>query len=197
MGLAVACAARKVPPQTPPGGALVVLVPDAEDATPGRATVTSGSASVELDSAGESTRSLKDRPPSQPTVMVDADVQQKFGTTLANLPPPAEHFTLYFLLDSDELTAPSKALVPTIIKVVATRPVPEVTIIGHTDTLASAASNYALGLKRATTVRGLLLGTGLDPSLVEATSHGEAELLVPTPDGTAEPRNRRVEIVIR
>jgi outer membrane protein OmpA-like peptidoglycan-associated protein len=196
-GLTAACARRTVSPQTPSGAALVVLVPAPEDATPGRATVTSGSASVELDAAGESTQTIENRPPSRPSVMTEADVQRRFGRTLADLPPAAQHFTLYFLLDSDALTPQSKALLPAIIKAVSSRPVPEVTIIGHTDTTASTASNYALGLKRATAVRGLLLATGLERSLVEATSHGEAEPLVPTPDDTPEPRNRRVEIVIR
>jgi outer membrane protein OmpA-like peptidoglycan-associated protein len=32
---------------------------------------------------------------------------------------------------------------------------------------------------------------------VEVTSHGEADLLVPTADETFEPRNRRVEISVR
>ena len=38
---------------------------------------------------------------------------------------------------------------------------------------------------------------GLDASLMVVTSHGEADLLVPTPDETPEPRNRRVEIAVR
>jgi outer membrane protein OmpA-like peptidoglycan-associated protein len=74
---------------------------------------------------------------------------------------------------------------------------PEVTVIGHTDTTGSTASNYQLGLERAQSVRGLLLKAGLDASLVEAESHGEADLLRSTPDNTDEPRNRRVEITIR
>ena len=32
---------------------------------------------------------------------------------------------------------------------------------------------------------------------IEATTHGEADLLVKTPDNTPEPRNRRVEITVR
>jgi len=46
-------------------------------------------------------------------------------------------------------------------------------------------------------VRRLLLTAGLDGSIVDATSHGEADLLVATPDETFEPRNRRVEISVR
>jgi outer membrane protein OmpA-like peptidoglycan-associated protein len=32
---------------------------------------------------------------------------------------------------------------------------------------------------------------------VEAASHGEANLLVPTPDGIEEAKNRRVEVTVR
>jgi len=35
------------------------------------------------------------------------------------------------------------------------------------------------------------------PSAIEVRSHGEAELLVPTPDGVFERRNRRVDISVR
>ena len=77
------------------------------------------------------------------------------------------------------------------------RPVPDVLVIGHTDTTGSPASNFELGLKRATTVRNILVEAGLDPAFIELISHGEEELLVPTADEVAEPRNRRVEIAVR
>ena len=55
----------------------------------------------------------------------------------------------------------------------------------------------ALGLKRAATVRQLLIDTGIEASLVEINSHGEGNPLIRTPDSTPEPRNRRVEIAVR
>ena len=58
-------------------------------------------------------------------------------------------------------------------------------------------ANLALGLKRAISVRDILVEAGLAPSTIEVTSHGEADLLVKTPDNTPEPRNRRVEITVR
>jgi outer membrane protein OmpA-like peptidoglycan-associated protein len=33
--------------------------------------------------------------------------------------------------------------------------------------------------------------------MIEVASHGEADLLVHTPDETPEPRNRRVDITVR
>ena len=76
-------------------------------------------------------------------------------------------------------------------------PVPEVVVAGHTDTMGDAASNATLGLKRATTVRAILVQAGLPTSTIAIASHGEADLLVKTRDNTPEPRNRRVEITVR
>ena len=77
------------------------------------------------------------------------------------------------------------------------RPVPEVAVVGHTDTTGDPASNLKLGLRRADAVRRLLIEAGVDGALVETSSHGEADPLVLTPDGTAEPANRRVDIELR
>jgi outer membrane protein OmpA-like peptidoglycan-associated protein len=63
--------------------------------------------------------------------------------------------------------------------------------------MGTPQANIELGLKRASMVRNLLVEAGLTPSAIEVTSHGEAELLVKTPNDTAEPRNRRVEIAVR
>jgi outer membrane protein OmpA-like peptidoglycan-associated protein len=52
-------------------------------------------------------------------------------------------------------------------------------------------------MKRALTVRALLVEAGLDPALIEVSSLGESDLLVKTPDDTPEPRNRRVDITVR
>jgi hypothetical protein len=81
--------------------------------------------------------------------------------------------------------------------VVKSHPVPRVTVIGHTDTTGSAASNVELGLRRANVVRALLVDVGIDPAAIDVTSHGEATLLVPTADEVFEPKNRRVEISVR
>jgi outer membrane protein OmpA-like peptidoglycan-associated protein len=120
-----------------------------------------------------------------------------FGAALAALPPAPRHFTLQFRFESDTLTAESTALVPEILSAVKALPVPEVVVVGHTDTMGERKANVALGLKRAKSVREILATAGLPRSTIEVTSHGEADLLVKTPDKTPEPRNRRVEITVR
>jgi outer membrane protein OmpA-like peptidoglycan-associated protein len=124
-------------------------------------------------------------------------VQRVFGRALAALPPAPHQFTLYFKFESGELTDESRGLVPEILRTVKERADPEVAVVGHTDTMGTPRTNVELGLTRATAVRDILVAAGLDRATVEATSHGEGNLLVRTTDETPEPRNRRVEITVR
>jgi outer membrane protein OmpA-like peptidoglycan-associated protein len=196
-GLA-ACGPRRVEtPEPPPLPALLVLLPDPETGTVGRVVVTTPAGQVDLDAARASTQAFAKKPPTPVTILSEADVQRLFGDALGSLPPPPQSFTLFFRFESDELTDESRALVPEILQAVKNRPFPEVAVRGHTDTTGTSARNFELGLKRANMVRTLLVETGLDPTFVDVTSHGEVELLVPTPDETYEARNRRVEITIR
>jgi outer membrane protein OmpA-like peptidoglycan-associated protein len=176
---------------------LIVLLPDPESGSVGRAIVTSSSATVTLDEQREGTRIAANQPPTPPAAIDEARVQQLFGDALSALPPQPKSFNLYFQFDSDELTDAARALLPEILRLVKERPVPDVVAIGHTDTTGSRESNYQLGLRRATRVRDLLIATGVDAGLITVTSVGEAEPLVQTPDETREPRNRRVEVAIR
>jgi outer membrane protein OmpA-like peptidoglycan-associated protein len=187
----------KVAPAPPPAD-LVVLVPNPEGGALGAATVTAaGGGRVELTRASEGTRIVAGRAPSAAAPVADADVQRIFGAAIAARPIAPRQFMLYFETASDTLTAESRALVPQIIAEVRGRPAPDLTVIGHTDTTGDAASNVQLGLRRANAIRDLLVAGGLDSSRVDVASHGEANLLVATPDNTEEPRNRRVEVTVR
>jgi outer membrane protein OmpA-like peptidoglycan-associated protein len=175
---------------------LVVLLPDPGKTTAGHAVVSNDQGRLDLSEPRAGARIMKGAAPEATTV--DApEVQRIFGDALAALPPVLEHFTLYFRFDSEELTDESHRLVQDVLKAVKQRPEPDVLAIGHTDTTGTPAKNIELGLRRANTVRGLLIEAGLAPTSISVTSHGEAELLVHTADGVFEPRNRRVEITVR
>jgi len=177
------------------GAAVVVLLPDPEK-TVGRAGVENKAGAVDLDDANEGARVRRNQRPTVFT-MSDAEVQQMFGEALAALPPPPRRFVLNFRFESDELTDEARALVPGILALVRERPFADIIVTGHTDTMGTTRANFDLGLKRAMMVRNLLITAGLDASQIQATSLGESDLLVHTPDETPEPRNRRVDIVVR
>ena len=196
-GLVWSCAPLHIRIPGRPRGNLIVLLPDPVSGTVGRATVSNPSGTVDLAAARDSTIASANRPPTPATVMSEAEVQRVFRDALSALPPPPQYFTLYFRFDSEELTEESRAAVPDILRAVRNRPVPDVVAVGHTDTTGAPATNFELGLRRANTVRDLLVESGLDAASVEVISHGESDLLVPTADEIAEPRNRRVEIAVR
>jgi len=196
--LTAACASKRVvPPARPAPPATIVLLPDPESGITGKAIASNEFGSTDLAAPRETTRVTSDAAPG-PVKTISADeVDRMFGDALSALPPAPRHFVLYYEFESETLTTESAALVPEVLKAVKALAVPEVVVIGHTDTMGGSKANVALGLRRANSVRDLLVKAGLAPSTVEITSHGEADLLVKTPDSTPEPRNRRVEITVR
>ena len=124
-------------------------------------------------------------------------VQRDFGATLAALPGRPTSFTLYFLEGSDELTPESRAELERVFAELKRRPLPDIMVIGHTDTVGGTDYNDQLSRSRAEHVRELLAGLGLPRDRIQAAGRGERELVVPTADNVAEPRNRRVEISVR
>lgn len=197
-GASAACAPLRLrSPEVKKDADLILLLPDSGSGATGGATVSAGGGSVVLADAREFALVSGNGHPTRVRVMAESEVKRLFSDALAALPPEPVHFTLFFRFESDELTDESRAIVPQVLGALKNRPVPEISVVGHTDTTGTPASNYELGMKRANTVRTLLLDAGLEPSALDVTSHGEAELLVRTTDNIYEPRNRRVEITIR
>jgi outer membrane protein OmpA-like peptidoglycan-associated protein len=163
----------------------------------GAATVTAGGGSVDLATANQATRVATGGAPTPPAAIAADELQRIFGDAMSARPLQPRQFLLYFESGGDTLTAESQALLSEIVAFVRTRAVPDVSVIGHTDTTGEPDANFTLALRRATLIRDLLITSGLDPAQVDFASHGEADLLVATPDNTAEPKNRRVEVTVR
>lgn len=126
-----------------------------------------------------------------------AEVRTRYGALLDTLPARAAVFIVYFVTDTDDLTPESAARLAEIKAQLATRPAPEIIVIGHTDTVASREYNDTLSLRRAAAVKRMLIEVGIAEDQIAVQARGERELLVPTADGVDEPRNRRVEIRVR
>ena len=135
---------------------------------------------------------------SQPPFDVSEEqLQRDFGAAMRARPAMPEQFLLYFETGGSELTAESKALLQRVVQSALARASVDMSVIGHSDTQGAADANEALALARATAIAEQLRGMGLANTAMAIESHGERNLLVPTPDETAEPRNRRVEITLR
>ena len=103
----------------------------------------------------------------------------------------------YFITGTDRLTRQSEAELPDVLTAIREFPAAEVSVIGHTDRVGTPRGNVALGRQRAVAIRERLIAIGLSPSLIQVDSHGERNPLVPTADEVDEPRNRRVEVMVR
>ena len=126
-----------------------------------------------------------------------AEIEATFGAALAAQPARPLSFTLYFTEGSDELTEDSKTVFERVLIDLAKRAVPDILVVGHTDAVGSDPFNDTLARQRAERIRATLIQRGIASDDITAIGRGKRELLVPTPDGVAEPRNRRVEIVVR
>jgi len=135
---------------------------------------------------------------SQTFSVLDAgQVRDMFGSTLDALPGVATSFTLYFVEGKDELTPESQAQLESVFAELKRRPLPDIAVIGHTDTVGSLDFNDKLSRARADRMRELLIERGLPGERIQAAGRGKRELLVPTEDNVSEPKNRRVEINVR
>lgn len=127
----------------------------------------------------------------------EREVRQRHAELMSILPAPAESFTLYFAVGGSTLTAESEVALSNILAQAMARPGGEIVIIGHTDRVGAGDSNDDLSLQRARAVRELFIERGFPPLRAHAIGRGEREPAIPTADEIDEPRNRRVEIVVR
>lgn len=132
-----------------------------------------------------------------PKILDDAEINKTWGAAIAAQPPRPQTFTLYFVSGTADLTPESAAELPAIVAVVTRRPHARLIIAGHADAVGSDEINQRLSRQRAEKVRDSLMVAGAKPEAVDVSSHGKRNPLVRTPDGVAEPRNRRVSVTVQ
>ena len=124
-------------------------------------------------------------------------VRSQFGAALDAQPLPPVRFTLYFVEGRDEFTDVSRRDFDGVFAEIARRPVPDVLVIGHTDTVGNDAFNDNLSRQRAEVVRRALVARGIAADNIVVVGRGKREPIVASGDNMAEARNRRVEILVR
>jgi outer membrane protein OmpA-like peptidoglycan-associated protein len=175
---------------------LVVLLPKANGSVGAVVVRSGGSDAVVLDKPYAAARI--DGAGRVESFTYDADLaKQAFTTSLTALPVRPVTFLLYFLEGKDELTPDSEREVERVFAEIAARPDPEISVIGHADAVGTTEYNDQLSLQRARRVREDLTRRGIPGKDIEVAGRGKREPIVGTAADTAEPRNRRVEIVVR
>ncbi len=165
------------------------------DGSTGKVIVTSEKGQTEL--SQDHAAATLDSSSTEVFEVSEQKLNEDFSEAFSAQPLSPSHFRLYFIQGGTQLTQESEALIPEIIKVIASRPGVDISIIGHTDSAGPANMNTQLGLKRAKEVSQLLEQAALEMNKITITSHGEKNQLIKTPDETPEPLNRRVEVTIR
>jgi outer membrane protein OmpA-like peptidoglycan-associated protein len=173
----------------------IVLMPDADGRT-GSVVITTPAGATTLDRAFSAADVYATGKVERQEENANA-VRERYAAALNARPPAPVSFTLYFLFDKDELTPESIAQFDRIKAELQARPVPEIVVVGHTDRVGAIQYNDALSLKRAEAVRTALGAAGIATAQTEIAGRGEREPAVPTADEVPEPRNRRVEIIVR
>ena len=175
----------------------IVLMPDSEGEV-GALCLSNDQGEVVLDQQGQAVYAGgRDAEPATP-IKVDANAARaQFREALQLQPKPPQSFLLYFEFDSTVLTQQSQPHLNAILAAIHERDSHDISVIGHTDRAGDYAYNLKLSLQRANAVRKLLFKQGVQKAYIQLSSHGEGNPLIPTADGVAEQRNRRVEVVVR
>jgi len=189
--IATGCACA---PATTP--ALFVVVP-AADGHIGRIVVTANGGEPRLIDTKYGAERVRADGRIETATLSESEVKATFGSTLEALPGRPMSYTLYFLEGKDELTPESRIELDKVFAELKHRPLPDVAVIGHTDTVGGLEYNDKLSRARAERMRDMLVELGIPPERIQAAGRGKRELLVPTEDNVSEPRNRRVEINVR
>jgi len=179
---------------------LIVLLPD-QNGKGGVITVTTQGGSQILDKTGYGIE-VEDlnKPPVAPKPVEEKEVRDIFTPALSVLPDQTSRFILfilYFERNTTKLTHESNDLLSQVQKTIKSRNSNEVYVVGHTDLVGTEAYNAGLSSRRANYVRYLLVSSGIKPKTLFVSSYGKARPLVPTKDQVPEPRNRRVEVIVR
>jgi len=159
--------------------------------------VTTKSGELTLDQANTYTDISALSAPAKVKVISTEELNKTYGEFIAAAPKAPINFLLYFEPNGTILTSKSKKLFPEIRKAIQARVPCDVNIIGHADRTGSKQYNIDLSLKRAKRVERWIKEQHLDISRIIVESYGEEDPLIPTKDGVSEPRNRRVELLIR
>jgi len=211
LGLMVGCGVKQdlivAPPEVrdpvvaaPANRDLIVLLPD-PDGKVGTIRVTTKGGSQTLDKPGQATQvEHVGEPSTDPKPLGEKEIASAFGPALSAQPDLKARFVSFVLLfdrDTTKLTHESKKLLPEVVRTIRNRKSSEVYVTGHTDRVGAEDYNMELSSRRADTVRDFLVSTGVTSSALVVSFHGESMPLVHTEDEIPEPRNRRVEVIVR
>lgn len=190
------CATRQAPPP-PKRGVKVILLPQA-DGSPSAVVVTSNAGVRTLSTPYQAADArVGDKQAPTVTQTNPREVSRQYGTLFAQAPAKPAKYTLYFRSGSAELTAESRVTLFDVMLDAFNRGGAEIQLVGHTDSAGIERLNDRLAERRARTVETMLVERGFTITRIRSAGKGEHDPAVPTRNGVDEPRNRRVEVLVK
>jgi outer membrane protein OmpA-like peptidoglycan-associated protein len=110
--------------------------------------------------------------------------------------PIAKNYLVFFDFDRSDITPEAGRIIGQAANVAKTGGSSSIALTGYTDSTGSEKYNMALSLRRANSVKAVLVRLGVSADEISVVGKGKTDQLVPTKDGVREPQNRRVLIVL-
>ncbi|MEQ9124425.1 MAG: OmpA family protein, partial [Alphaproteobacteria bacterium] len=133
----------------------------------------------------------------RPARLTTTEMQKVADAALDLLPPPPAVYTIFFASGRADINAEARETLAAAAADAATRPAVDVEILGFADRAGDDPTNLEISHRRAAATRQALLDLGVPAEAFLIYARGEAAPAIPTADGVAELRNRRVEITVR
>ena len=105
----------------------------------------------------------------------------------------SENSTLFFVVDSAEITEDSNAKLKQLNELMVAYPNAKLLIEGHASSDGSMVYNQKLSERRAESVKNALLAVGVDASRLETVGYGETKPKADNKTAKGRSANRRVE----
>ncbi len=115
---------------------------------------------------------------------------------IACRPATESGFVVYFGFNKTNLTDAARQTLDAVVAAVRVLGTDALSVVGHTDTVASVEYNQTLSEARANRVANALTARGVPAGALTLAGRSENNPAVDTGDNVREPLNRRVEIVL-
>lgn len=103
-------------------------------------------------------------------------------------------YLVFFDWDKSNITPAADRVLGDMVTAAKGQPV-RVRVVGHTDTSGKPSYNQKLSVRRAESVKRVLVAKGVPAGAITTEGKGESELLVRTGDNVREPSNRRAQVL--
>jgi outer membrane protein OmpA-like peptidoglycan-associated protein len=178
------------------GKTVIVLLPNPEGHV-GEIEISNKDGTRTINQAGYAVSVTSGNAPQPAVKMPENQIKSIFAKALVAEPAPPARYILYFFWDSIKLKPDSRVILKEIIAEIEKRASSDIEVIGHTDRAGTDEFNMELSRRRAERVRDLLVAANIAPAVITVAFHGEGNPLIQTADNVLEPRNRRVEVIVR